>query len=155
MNIFCCPAGVVEQPNPNGRWVYFRGAINIPVLVTKHTYVRLGRIGDDGNYAGPVGTWGFGNFIFACPGGDTMGSITYDWRTLPSPKYEPSSLFEFWNDDVYPKLWYFTLDLHTKGYTTMAGIVHDLWMFGDGIRPVQPFILPRGIAQMQIGALPR
>lgn len=155
MNIFCCPPGVVEQPDPNAGWLYFRGAINIPVVVTARTYVRLGRIGADGGYAGGVGTWGYGNYIFERPGQSLYGGISYDWHNLPEPKYEPSSLFELWSDDVYPVLYHFTLDLHTQGWATMAGIANDLWIFGDGIRPVQPFIQPRGIAQMQIGALPR
>ena len=155
MNIFCCPPGVVEQPNPNAGWKYFRGAVNIPVLVDRQTCVRLGRIDALGEYAGGVGTWGYGNYIFTSEHDEMYGGIGYDWHTLPEPNYEPSSLFELWSDDVYPVLYHFTLDLHTRGWATMAGIANDLWLFGDGIRPVQPFILPRGVAQMRIGEFPR
>ena len=155
MNIFCCPPGVVEQPDPNAGWKYFRGAVNIPIIADHATSIRVGRIGPDGQYGGPVGHWGYGYCQVTRPGHTSWAFMEYDWHTLPEPNYEQIAYLGLHSDDVYPVLYHFTMNLHTQGWATMAGIANDLWIFGDGIRPVQPFILPRGIAQMKIGENPR
>lgn len=155
MNIYCCPPGIVEQPDPNAGWKYFNGVSNLPFIMERETYVLVGRIGEDGNYGGPVGTWGYGNYIFRSGEWGASRGIAYDWHTLPAPNWEEAGAFHLWSEDTYPKLVYFTLDLHTKGWATLAGLVNDLWIFGGGIQPVQPFIPPRCIAQIKIGENPQ
>ena len=155
MNIFCCPPGMVEQPDPNAGWKYFTGAVNIPIIVDRETYIRPGRIGPDGGYGGGVGFWGYGNCAVTRPNHSEWTFMAYDWHTLPEPNYEEIGVLHLYSDDVYPVLYHFTLTLHTRGWATLAGVANDLWLFGSWIRPVQPFILPRGIAQMKIGENPR
>lgn len=154
MSVFCCPAGFVTAPDINSDWQYFRGAEDIPFIVERETYIETGRIGEDGNYAGPVGFWGFGASAVIMPDYREWHLLAYDWHTRPEPNYEPLGILHVYSDAGYPVVGHYSLSLHTAGYTQMAGVANDLWLFGDGIKPIQPFILPRGIVQMKIGANP-
>lgn len=150
MKVFVRSGEVLETTINHGiRW---DGVRNFPFLYEGEGTVFLCTLAADGESPAPLDVYGTGGV-----GGH---NATHTWSTPTSGwNYPiPNVTYFRWYGGEYgflrPGINYVDISLHTESFETKVGIAQDIWLVGEGVRPVNKIDVGVPVQQFQIGLMP-